>query len=196
MKLYYSPASPYSAKVRMAAHFAGLKLEAVLSDTATDPADLIANNPLGKIPTLETDDGRSIFDSRSIMHFIDRETGGTLYPQDARHCTDVEVLEALCDGICDSLLAIVYEKRTRPEDKQHQPAMDRQWQKVVRALDHLEAHVPQTGPNLHAGHFALAAALRYLDLRFEGQWQDGRQRLVDWRETFAQAFPDVALFRS
>ena len=67
MKLLCSPASPYSNKVRMAAHFLSLELNAIRVDTNTAPAILVDNNPLGKIPTLLTDDGTSIFDSVAIM---------------------------------------------------------------------------------------------------------------------------------
>jgi len=55
MKILYSPPSPYSAKVRMAAKLAGIDAEGVPTDTIAAPASLIDNNPLGKIPTLVTD---------------------------------------------------------------------------------------------------------------------------------------------
>ncbi len=169
MKILYSPASPYSNKVRMAAHHAGIAAESVLTETNSNPPQLIDNNPLGKIPTLITADGLAIYDSRAIMHFIDRETGGKLYPKNHEKRTRIEIFEALCDGICDSLLAIVYEKRFHPPEKVHQPWIDRQWDKVERGLDHLEANLPKTGSKLNAGHFALAATLRYIELRFAGE---------------------------
>ena len=195
MKILYSPASPYSNKVRMAAHYVGIAAESVLTDTASNPPELIANNPLGKIPTLLTRDGKAIYDSRTIMHFLDRETKGKLYPRNAEKRTDVEILEALCDGICDSLLAIVYERRSRPEEKVHQPWIDRQWQKVERALDHLEENMPRLGKKPNAGHFALAAMLRYIELRFAGKWQRGRPKLKRFLSRFEAVFPDYAQFK-
>ncbi|HTO30219.1 MAG TPA: glutathione S-transferase [Pararhizobium sp.] len=195
MKILYSPSSPYSNKVRMAAHHAGLTVKSVLTDTNANPPDLIGNNPLGKIPTLITADGKAIFDSRVIMQFIDRETKGKLYPRNAQKRTEVEMLEALCDGICDSLLAIVYEKRFHPPEKIHQPWIDRQWEKVTRALDHLNANMPKTAAKLHAGHFAMAAMLRYIELRFTGEWQRGRPKLKNWTQKFEKFFPDHAQFK-
>ena len=196
MKILYSPASPYSNKVRMAAHYAGIAAESVLTDTASNPPELIANNPLGKIPTLITDGGKAIYDSRTIMHFLDRETKGKLYPRNAEKRTDVEILEALCDGICDSLLAIVYEKRIHPPEKIHQPWIDKQWEKVVRGLDYLEANLPKTASKLHGGHFALAAMLRYIELRFSGEWQRGRPKLKNWPKKFEKQFPDYGKFKA
>jgi len=195
MKIFYSSTSPYSTKVRMAAQYAGLAAEAVVADTAKDPADLLAANPLGKIPALVTDDGLAVFDSRAIMNYIDRQSRGTLYPRNAVKRTEVDVLEATADGICDCLLAIVYERRSRPEDKVYQPWIDRQWQKVERALDHLEANMPRLGKKPNAGHFALAAMLRYIELRFAGQWQRGRPKLKRYLTRFEAVFPDYAAFK-
>lgn len=195
MKLFYSNTSPYSTKVRMAAHFAGLPVELVTVDTNADPAELLAANPLGKIPALTTDDGLAVFDSRVIMAYIDRQTRGSLYPRNAAKRLEVDVLEATADGICDCLLAIVYERRTRPEEKVHQPWLDRQWQKAERALDHLEANMPRLGKKPNAGHFALAAMLRYIELRFAGKWQRGRPKLKRFLARFEAIFPDYAQFK-
>lgn len=195
MKIFFSDASPYSTKVRMAAHYAGLDAKSVTTNTNDDPADLIAANPLGKIPTLVTDSGHAVFDSRAIMQFIDRETGARLYPRNAAKRTEVEVVEALADGICDSLLSIVYERRFRPEDKVHQPWIDRQWAKVERGLDHLEANMPRLGKKPHGGHFALAAMLRYIEMRFAGKWQRRRPKLARFLTRFEAVFPDYALFK-
>ena len=189
MQLLCSPASPYSVKVRMAARYLGIRLSEVKVDSAAAPAELTDNNPLGKIPTLTLDDGRSIFDSRAIMHFLDRSSDAKLYPADNQTRTDVEVLEALCDGITDALIAIAYERRFRPAEIVHQPWIDRQWAKVTRGLDYLDANLPETTEQLHAGHFALAGMIGYLDLRYAGLWEDGRLALVAWTDTFAEHFP-------
>ena len=74
-KLLYAPASPYSAKVRMAAAYAGMPLDAVIVDTNQRPPELIQANPLGKIPTLLTDDGEAVFDSRAITQYLNRVSG-------------------------------------------------------------------------------------------------------------------------
>ena len=98
MKILYSPASPYSAKVRMAARYCGLEFDSVPTDTNADPESLIGNNPLGKIPTLIDDDGTVVYDSRAIMQYLDRKSGKKLYPRNAAKRTESEVFEALCDG--------------------------------------------------------------------------------------------------
>jgi glutathione S-transferase len=179
MKLLYSSTSPYSAKARMAAAYLGLDVEAIPTKTDDAPAELVDNNPLGKIPVLLRENEPPVFDSRSIMHFLDRATKGGLYPRNAERRTEAEVLEALCDGITDCLIAIIYERRFRPEDRQHQPWI---------GLDYLETHLPKTTKKLHGGHFALAALIGYLELRFDGQWQKGRPKLKAWPKKFERFF--------
>ncbi|MBP1850723.1 glutathione S-transferase [Rhizobium halophytocola] len=190
MKLLYSPASPYSAKVRMAARYLEIEAEAVQVATGDEPALLVDANPLGKIPTLLLKDGTALYDSRMIMQYLNRISGKTLYPRKDDKRTEAELLEALCDGITDAAITIVYERRMRPEEKVHQPIIDRQWRKVTRGLDYLEAHLPKTGKSLHGGHFSLAALLAYLMLRFPGQWEEGRPALAAWPAKFEKRFPD------
>lgn len=190
-RLLYSPASPYSAKVRMAAAHAGIALSAETVDTNAAPALLIDANPLGKIPVLITEDSGSIYDSRAITQYLNRLSGNQLFPRNPAKRTEAERLEALADGICDCLLAHVYERRSRPEDKVHQPWLDNQWAKVLRALDHLVANPPRLPKKITAGEIALRAAIGYLDLRFAGQWEKGRTKLRRWVTRFDEKFPEL-----
>ena len=191
MKLLYSPASPYAAKVRMAARHLDIEIVSVKVDTATPPPELLDSNPLTKIPTLLREDEPAIYDSVAIMHYLDRLSDGKLYPGKDPKRTTAEVLEALCDGMLDSLLAIMNERRSRPEELVYQPWIDKQWGKVSRGLDHLEADPPKAGHKLNGGDFALAALLSYLDLRFaDRNWREGRPALSAWLEAFQQDFPD------
>ncbi len=190
-KLLYAPASPYSAKVRMAAAYGGIAIEGALTQTADQPAELIGANPLGKIPTLLLDDGRVIFDSRAITQYLNRESKNALFPRNPDRRTEAEVMEALADGICDCALAIVYERRMRPEEKVHQEWIDGQWRKIARALDHLNANPPKLPKKITAGQIAVRAMLGYLSLRFAGQWERGRGRLTRWAARFDEKFPEL-----
>nr|WP_316657174.1 glutathione S-transferase family protein [uncultured Gellertiella sp.] len=200
MKILCSPTSPYSAKVRMAARHLGFKVMEINVDTTAAPPELIDNNPLGKIPVLVPGKGKgrgkAIFDSRAIMQYLNRKSEGRLYPDRNGRRTEAEVLEALADGICDCLLAIIYEKRVRPAEMQYEPWMERQWEKALRGLVQLEQHPPKVGKRLHGGHFALAALLGYLALRFEGKWETGHPQLVAWATDFSRHFPAYGAMKS
>lgn len=194
-RLLYAPASPYSSKVRMAARHLDLPLDAEIVSTNEEPGLLIKANPLGKIPTLLLDDGKAMFDSRAIMGELDRMSGNRLYPRNRDKRRQADLLEAAADGLCDVLLAQVYERRMRPEEKVHTPWLDYQARKAERALDWLEREVPALRGRLHGGHFALAAALGYADLRFPDlNWRRGRPRLRRFLARFAEIFPDHEAF--
>ena len=192
MKLLYAPASPYSAKVRMAALHADIAIEYQTVDTNADPADLVGNNPLGKIPTLITDEGDGVYDSRVITQYLNRLSGNKLFPRNAARRLDAELLEALADGVCDCLLTMVYERRVRPEEKIHQPWLDRQWSKAVRGLDMLNANPPKLPKQIHVGQIAVRAMIGYLDIRFAGKWEKGRGKLKRWAVRFDEKFPELA----
>lgn len=189
MRLYSSPSSPFVAKVRMAAHHCGVALTAVTADTASEPDDLLSANPLGKIPALVMDDGAPLFDSAVICDWLDRRSGHKLVPQSDEEWLLVKRIEATADGTIDAAILVLYESRYRPEDKRHQPWVDKQMRRAFRGLDALERDVGRLGPEPTLAHFALAALLGWLDLRYRGQWEDGRPALVAWIAGFAQTFP-------
>ena len=190
-KVLVSSASPYSCKVLMAAAHAGIPLQAVPVETSKPTEEFLKANPLGKIPVLITDDGETIFDSRAITQYLNRQSGNKLYPRNPAKRTDAERLEALADGIADCALAHVYERRSRPEEIVHQPWLDKQWEKVSRALDALNAEPPRLGRKITGGHIALRAVLGYLELRFAGKWEKGRGKLKRWAARFDDKFPEL-----
>ena len=76
--------------------------------------------------------------------------------------------------------------------KNYQPWLDRQWTKAIRVLDQLNAAPPRLGKKIHGGHIALAAALAYASLRFEGKWEKGRSKLKRWQKRFDELYPELA----
>lgn len=189
LTLRYSPASPYARKIRIAADMLGLSDRIAISAASTsDPGDpLRTQNPLGKIPTLILEDGGALYDSRVIADYLDHLGAGRLIPTAPAERFTALRLQALGDGINDAALLIRYELANRPEALRHQETIDLQQGKIDRALDALEALPPAGAPNI--GHIAVACALGYLDLRFEGAWRAGRPHLVAWLADFAAKTP-------
>ena len=190
--LMFSPPSPYSAKVRMGATYAGISFSEQIVDTTTDPAALLAANPLGKIPSWVEDDGVAVFDSRVIMQHLNRTVRNALYPTNAAKRLEAERLEALCDGISDCLLACIYETRYRPEDRVHQPWIDRNFEKAMRGLDLIGSERLGLPKKITSGHIALRSLIGYLDLRFAGKWERGRSKLKRYAAKFDERFPELA----
>ena len=195
MILRSSPASPFARKVRIAASLLGLADQIEVRDTdLNDPADGIrAQNPLGKVPALILDDGDVYYDSRVILEVLDHLAGGgRIIPGEPKARFAALRLQALCDGILDASLLIVYESRYRPADRLVQTWVDRQAEKVTRGLALLEAAPPALTPMPDVGQIALACVLGYRDLRFGGTWRKDHPRLVAWLEAFAARVPAFA----
>ena len=184
MKLIFSPASPFVRKVNVMRHegqLIDLITLAPVQTTAllTDPAARSAN-PLGKIPALVLDDGKTIFDSRVICRYLDDLSGAGLYPKTT--LWDVLTLEALADGIMESAVSMVYEARLRPEEKQFETWVEAQWSKIDHALDALEQNqFTVLRSDLNFGQLAVSCALGYLDFRHSDRnWRNGRKWLDAW----------------
>lgn len=73
MKLYYSPGA-CSLSPHIVLHEAGLPFEAILAPTKTkklpDGSDYTAVNPLGYVPFLALDDGRTLHEGPAIVQYL------------------------------------------------------------------------------------------------------------------------------
>ena len=195
MILRNSPASPFGRKVRIAVDLLGLAGRVEMKDVdLNDPADSIrVQNPLGKIPALVLADGTAYYDSRVIVEYLDHLSGGGhIVPRDTKARFEALRLQALCDGLLDACLLLVYEGRYRPPEMHVQSWLDRQGDKVKRGLAVLEAAPPKLQPSIdlpNVGQITLACLLGYRDLRFAGSWRKEYPKLVAWLDEFAAQVP-------
>lgn len=193
MKLYYAPSSPFARKIRIAAAVLGSAVDLVLTETINPDDPIRQKNPLGKIPTLETDDGECIFDSAVIAAWLDDQAGGGgIIPRDSKARTRALVLESLADGLADAAVLIIYESRFREPQERSAKWIAHQGEKIARALARLEQAPPALEGAPDIGQIALACALGYLDLRFSGEWRANHPSLVAWLDDFARKIPAFA----
>lgn len=189
MQLLISPASPYVRKVRVLLRetdLLGTVQEVIVSTSPLNSAaEVVAANPLGKIPALIRPDGPAIYDSRVITRFLDDHAGAGLYPQ--TRIWEILTLEATADAIMDATVAMSYETRLRPEAEQSRDWIEAQWAKAARAISAVNTRwmSHMTGP-LNIGQIAMACALSYIDLRHDGRgWRNGNDALARWHAEFA-----------
>lgn len=192
MKLYHSPTSPFVRKVLACAILHGLdgQIELVPANGFDSPADLVADNPLSKVPCLVTDDGFALYDSGVICEYLDEISQDIpMLPAKGALRWRALKLQALGDGMMDAAVTRAVEGR-RPAEPARATHMARQQAIVARCLDVLEADVPATHTDL--GTITIACALGFLDLRFSADaWREGRPRLAAWFETMS-ALPALA----
>jgi glutathione S-transferase len=188
MILHWSPRSPYVRKVMIAASEMGLSdrirtVRTIVGGT-TPHAELMRINPLGKIPTLELEDGTVIYDSPVIIEYLDTlHTGPKLVPVAWPERLTALRRHALGQGMLDNALPLLGEG-IRPAERQSEPHKEL-WRAKLRAcVDALEHEALDAG-GFTIGHLAIGVALAYLDFRFsEIAWRDGHPKLAAWHATF------------
>ncbi len=194
MKIFYSAASPFARKVMVCAAELGLELErlpAAAGPVKRDPA-IIAENPLGQVPTLVTDDGTALYDSRVICEFLNHHGEGRLFPTTGKSRWQALVEQALGDGMLGASLLARYETVLRPGEKHWPEWYDGQMDKVRTGLDQLVAWAPEFGARVDIGTITIACALGYLDFRYpDYAWRNGREGLAAWFDKFG-ARPSMA----
>ena len=191
MKLFYSPASPFVRKCVVLLHELGqadaVQLETVTTTALASDDALKAANPLARLPALQRPDGTTLYDSRVITAFLNDLYGGSFYPQDTSRWETL-TLEATGDGMMDSAISMVYEKRLRSDEQVSDAWIEAQWAKIERTLSVINARWMShlSGP-LDAGVIAIGCALGYLDFRHpDRNWRKGRDTLDDWFAVFAE----------
>lgn len=195
MKLHQAQASPFARKVVACAILRGIegRIELLETNPHVSTPELLADNPLSKVPTLVTDDGRAVYDSRVICEYLDTvgEAPPLFPPTGSLARLGVQIRHALADGIMDAAVA----RRGRfgkPMDETRLAFIARQKAAMERGLAVLESNPPKGLADI--GEVATACALGYLDFRFaEEPWRATHPRLAAW---FADVSRLPALARS
>lgn len=189
IKLYSSPTSPYARKVRVLVAELGIEdqVEEVMVDPHASPAELLAVNPLSKIPALMTEQGIALPDSKLVIEYLlARGSGLAALPEGEQRWAALR-LQQLGDGIIDAAVATVMERR-RPEGIVYTTFLDRQAAVINRALEALEADAG----SLSSGEprlveIAVGVALAYLDFRMPYvEWRPKFGALNTWFTLFSQ----------
>jgi len=194
MILYSSSASPFGRKIKLAAHVLGMIDTIAMKPSDTlDPEDEIRQiNPLGKIPALVVD-GQTLFDSRVIMEYLDsRAGGGKIIPSGGMARFACLTDAAKMEGMIEAALLIVYEGRFRPAEMRVESYVERQRDKIVRALGTIEVKAYTNGALPTIADIGLACALDYMDFRKPLDWHAHAPGLADWLAGFADAVPGYA----
>ena len=181
MRLYNNRPSPYGRKVLVVAHEKQLldRINVIQIDPWSDPPELVAITPLGKVPAFVTDDGMLVTESTLIAEYFDAIGSGAGLLGANRLSTLRRT--ALAQGLIDAAFALVVERR-RPADRQWEAWSARQEQAIERTLRKV------TAPGVFdLADITLACGLAYLDFRLpELAWHSLRPDLARWLDDVAQ----------
>ena len=189
MKIFYAAASPYVRKCLVGAYELGLheRIERLPANAHPVNRDrtIVEHNPLGKIPTLITDDGTVLYDSRVIFEYLNELGNGDLIPRRGPPRWSVLVEQSLADGMLDAALLARYENVVRPEALRWSDWTAGQLDKIATGLAAIEARAPQLGDRVDLGTICFACTLGYLDFRFPTLvWRDKHPNTAAWFEWF------------
>jgi glutathione S-transferase len=196
LKLYWSPRSPFALKALICAHAAGYgdRVQTIVGDSAmhAPSVELLALNPLSKIPTLVPDDGgEPVFDSAVIGEYLAALNPASGLVPDGPARLEALRWQAVGDGLMD-VLVLWRNERDRPDGRSLASWQESFRRRTVSALDWLEARADPLTGRFDLGRISIGCALSYLDLRFEAlNWREGRPSLAAWHGRF-RAHPPAA----
>lgn len=197
MKLHWSPRSPFVRKVNIVLEDCGMtdaveRIRSVAVFAAPPNPDILADNPLGKIPVLVTDDGQRLFDSRVICEYlIGLANRPDLLPSDPAARIAHLRWQALGDGLTDILLLWRTERaRGDRADPVILAAFEAKTRAALATLEAESADLARVPFGL--GHIAIICALGQLDFRYAGcGWRAALPGLAKWEAEVATR-PSVA----
>lgn len=198
MRLIGSLTSPYVRKIRVLLKEKGIACDFVLENPHDAKTRLADFNPLGKVPTLELDDKKTLFDSVVIAEYVDSLKAPALLPASGDARWEVQRWHMLGHGIVDAVVTRLMETR-RPDAQRSNDVIKRQEEKIARALafaDQAEkGRAYLVNDKFTLADIALGVALEYIDFRYAHDWRNRYPRLAHWlagisaRGSFAETVP-------
>jgi glutathione S-transferase len=183
MKLIGSLASPYTRKVRIVLAEKKIDYDFEIDNPWKADARAAKLNPLGKVPVLELDDGRTLFDSRVIVGFLDNASPiSRLVPAENRERVEARRWEALADGVLDAGVLARLENQ-REAKLRSAPWIERQMGKVRAGLAAMDSELGDkpwcVGNGYTLADIALGVCLGWLDFRYaEMDWKKDQANLA------------------
>jgi len=200
MKLIGSLASPYTRKVRIVLAEKKIDYDFEIDNPWKADARAAKLNPLGKVPVLELDDGRTLFDSRVIVGFLDNASPiSRLVPAENRERVEARRWEALADGVLDAGVLARLENQ-RETKLRNAPWIERQMGKVRAGLAAMDSELGDkpwcVGNGYTLADIALGVCLGWLDFRYpKMDWKKDQANLarafakLSERQSFSDTVP-------
>lgn len=187
MHLFITVNSPYARIVRVAALETGLDrrmdIEVV---TVRDPKSaLLPYNPTGKVPTLRTDSGEILSETRIILEHLDAMHLGEKLLADKYDLVG-RADEGRVFGCLDGVSTWAREYR-RPEPTRFLWLMEVEHARAARCFDFFERDHGLLSDQVRLAQIALGCTVGFAEMFLEDfDWRDGRPNLSAWYDAFAE----------
>ncbi len=186
-KLLSATPSPYARKVRIALLEKGIPFELITEVPWDGTTQTPKYNPLEKLPVLITDDGRSVYESRFILEWIEAyHPEPPLVPAGRGARLAARQLEVIADGVCDAFVLMFWERHRAPE-MQSAEWIARQQRKIDGGLRALAQQIGErefaVGDTFGLGDIAVATVLGYLSVRYpQFDWRSVHPNLAAYSD--------------
>jgi glutathione S-transferase len=196
MKLFWTPASPFTRKVSVVARELGLwdnikilpttwSLEWGYRTVPFTPG-LMEVNPVARIPTLITDGGDALGDSTMACLYLNDVSNSTKLIPDSEEKWQMWSLYGIADGMLEAQI-LMRAEHLRPRDIRSDSFLDKQRDRIARCLDAMEARAGELDGPLDLAQITVGVTCSYQDWR---DWLDdfrlGRPRLTEWYAQFSE----------
>jgi len=138
MKLIGMLDSPYVRRVAISMRLLGLPFEHAAISVFRGFDEFQRINPVVKAPTLVCDDGTVLMDSSLQLQYAESLAGRSLLPRESGPLARELRLIGLALAACEKSAQIVYERALRPEEKRHDPWVQRVTGQLLAAYGELE----------------------------------------------------------
>lgn len=168
--------SPYVRRVAICLKLLEIEVEHQAISVFSGFDRFKAINPVVKAPTLVLADGQILMDSSLILEYAEgiAPSGRALLPNQGAARLNALQLNGLALVACEKTVQIVYEQQLRPQEKQHQPWLDRVQGQLQAAYAELEKQLPQSAvsPFMGSAEVSVAVAWGFTQLMLPGQISD------------------------
>ncbi|QPB42407.1 glutathione S-transferase N-terminal domain-containing protein [Rodentibacter haemolyticus] len=168
MKLWYSTTSPYARKVLAVIQYHQLQnqiefLQATSGLDKDSPHN--QDNPLGRLPALQLNDGEWLYNSSLIAEYLDQTGSQSSLYGEGKQRWQILRLHYLADGILENEISVIPEKRSRPQSEWWKDRHEQIFQRTGRSLFELQKAIDSFGENLNIGTLNAVCAIDFLLFR-------------------------------
>jgi glutathione S-transferase len=189
--------SPYVRRVAIALHVLGMPFEHRSVSVFSQYDEFAQINPVVKAPTLVDDDGTVLIDSTLILDYLDHKVppAQRLLPEERQERTFALRVNGFALAAMEKTVQQVYERKLRPEERQHEPWFERVNTQMHAAWGVLDELIAGRGGWLCAGRITqaditAAVAWRFTQFMLPGAVDPARYPAIAALSLRAEALPE------
>jgi len=150
VKLYQTYTSPFPTRVRLVLYAKGLACEIIdppgFHATPESKGDYMRINPIGRVPTLITDDGHALPESEVICEYLeDAWPDPPTLPPDPWGRAQVRLISRLCDFYLVMAMRPLFTASGQSRKRWDRASIDVGLAAVETALGYIEHHLGEAG---------------------------------------------------